>query len=377
MTMDQRERPLSILFITASFDRTGSEMLLLNLIKGVDRRIVKSHLYCQEDGQLLAELPKEIAYFLPYYKRKKRKEKLWRSLLKRLKQDPFEYQLKSIQQRIKADIWYINTIVVDPRFLKIGKQLGVKIITHFHELPNAYRFITKVHLQSIIQNSDVCIGCSKIVCEKIRELGHKDVRLQYSFIDTEAIEQQLTKPVLSRDALGIPEHAFVWAISGRVTYEKGVDYIPAILAELADEDIRIIWLGNNSADGLGYYIETIAEKQWPGKMIFTGALKEQYYPYLMLADGLLMPSREDSFSLVMLEAAYLGKPIVSFNSGGVKEFVNPDKGIVVDSWNAADLVKAMRQVMHSGRDVRARDVSFEFNLSYQISHFQQLIKELI
>lgn len=375
--MNRDSHPISVLFITASFNRTGSEVLLLNLLKGLDQQVIRPYLFCLEDGELLKELPKKIPYSLPYYTRKKRSEKLWRSVLKRVRQDPFEYQLKMIQRKIKADIWYINTIVVDPRFLTIGKQLGVKIVTHFHELSNAYRFITKTHLQLILENSDVCIGCSKIVCEKIRELGHPNVQLQYSFVDTALIDRQLAKPSLGREALGIPEDAFVWAISGTVTYEKGVDYLPSILGALTDENIRIMWLGKSPADGLGYYIEAVTEKQWPGKMIFTGGLKEQYYQYLMLADGLLMPSREDSFPLVMLEAAYLGKPIVSFNSGGVSELVSREKGVVVDSWNAIDLVEAMKKIMASGRSTIKRNVTLEFTMEKQIDHFQQLLTRLV
>ncbi len=257
----------------------------------------------------------------------------------------------------------------------MGKQLGVKIVTHFHELSNAYRFIAKDHLQLIIKNSDVCIGCSKIVCEKIKALGHRNVQLQYSFIDTNAIDHQLAKQEVIRD-LDIPSDAFIWAISGTVTYEKGIDYLPGILAALAEENTRIIWLGKSPEDGLGYYIETVIAKCWPGKMIFTGPLKENYYVALSMADGLLMPSREDSFSLVMLEAAYLGLPIVSFNSGGVKEFVGADKGIVVDSWNATDLVEAMKKVMHSKRKPKKPRTDLEFTMEKQIQHFHELIANL-
>lgn len=375
--MTSTDLRIPVLFITSSFGRTGSEVLLFSLLKGVDRTVIKPYLYCMQDGALLEELPADIPYFLPYYTRKRRGEKLKRSLLKRLKKDPFEYQLKAIQQKIKAEIWYLNTIVVDARVLKIGKQLGVKIVTHFHELPNAYRLIRQEHLKMIIDESDVCIGCSEIVCEKIRELGHRDVQLLYSFIDNDAIDKQLEKSTIGRVDLGLKDDTFIWIISGTAIYEKGLDYIPSILAALADEKFQLIWLGQSYEDGLFHYVRTLAEKRWPGKVMFTGALKDNYYQYLMLADGLLMPSREDSFSLVMLEAAYLGKPIVSFNSGGVKEFVDESRGIVADSWNAADLAEAMKEVMFSKKkDWSANDLS-AFTLKHQIAHFHKLITGMI
>jgi len=375
--MRNNSNPISILFITSSFERTGSEVLLYNLIKGIDRKVIKPYLYAFRDGTLLKELPSDVAYFLPYYTRKRRREKLWRSFLKRLKKDPLEYQLNSIQKKVNAEIWYVNTIVVDSKVLRIAKQLGVKIITHFHELPNAYRLVRQEHLSMIIENSDVCIGCSQIVCSKIRELGHRNVKLLYSFIDNESIDERLQKSQLSKKDLGIDDDSFLWIISGTAIYEKGLDYVPSLLKELEGEKFRIIWLGQSYQDGLFHYVNTIVDKRWPGKVIFTGALYEQYYQYLMLADGLLMPSREDSFSLVMLEAAYLGKPIVSFNSGGVKEFVDGARGIVVDSWNAVDLANAMKKLMRSTR-VNSKVGGIEiFTLAHQIQQFQTLIKDEI
>jgi glycosyltransferase involved in cell wall biosynthesis len=59
---------------------------------------------------------------------------------------------------------------------------------------------------------------------------------------------------------------------------------------------------------------------------------------------------------VTIEAAYLGKPVVSFNSGGVKEFIREGMGIVVDSWNDCDLIQAMLRVMN-------RDIPFDAALA--------------
>ncbi|MGV3764004.1 glycosyltransferase family 4 protein [Parapedobacter sp.] len=366
----------SILFFTSSSARTGSEVLLFSLLTGLDRDMVTPYVYSFKKGELLAELPDDIPYYLPYNKEKKWWKRIWRGVLKGLKIDPVAYQLRALQRKVKAAIWYVNTIVVDERVLTVGQQLGVRIVTHFHELSNAYRFIRKDHLKLIIRYSEVCIGCSKIVCEKIRDMGHENVRLQYSFIDEEAIQDQLENDGVSREELGISPEAFVWIISGTVTYEKGLDYIPYILAALEQENCCILWLGRIREDGLFHYVQSVVRKKWPGKVIFTGELKERYYGSIALGDGLLMPSREDSFSLVMLEAAYLGKPIVSFNSGGVSEFVNEARGIVVDSWNATDLAEAMKEVMARKLNNDSVGCDFEFTKRRQLASFHKLIRAI-
>ncbi|WP_353124360.1 glycosyltransferase family 4 protein [Parapedobacter pyrenivorans] len=374
--MSNSSGPQSILFFTSSSARTGSEVLLFSLLTGLDRDTVTPYVYSFKKGELLAELPGDIPYYLPYSKEKKWWKRVWRSVLKGLNIDPVVYQLRALQRSVKAAIWYVNTIVVDERVLTLGQQLGVRIVTHFHELSNAYRFIRKDHLKLILRHSEVCIGCSNIVCEKIRDMGHENVLLQYSFIDESAIDQQLENGEISREELGISPEVFVWVISGTVTYEKGLDYLPQILTALERENCCILWLGRINEDGLYHYVQSVVQKRWPGKVIFTGELKERYYQFIKLGDGLLMPSREDSFSLVMLEAAYLGKPIVSFNSGGVNEFVNEARGIVVDSWNATDLAEGMKKVMARRLNNDSISHDFEFTKWKQLVHFHNLIRTI-
>lgn len=374
--MHLHKKEKTILFITPNLFRSGSEMLLVNLIKGINQSGIRSYVYSLEDGELAQQLPQNVTHYLPYNKKKNRKEKFLRSFLKRFKINPFEYQLRQIQKEIKADLWYINTIVVDPIFFKIGKELGVRIVTHFHELPGAYRLISQSHLQLIIRESTYCIGCSKIVCDKIRELGHRNVKLFHSFIDTDLIDKQLSTLGTTRQDLGILPDEFVWVISGRASFEKGVDCLLPLLEHFQDEKMRILWLGEMSDDGYHYYLQSVLAKYGSCKLTFTGALRENYYHYMSLADGLLMPSKEDSFSLVMLEAAYLGLPIVSFNSGGVAEFVSERRGIVVDSWNAKDLARAMVSVMEKGRLPKERDREMPYTVHKQVCRFMNLVAEM-
>jgi glycosyltransferase involved in cell wall biosynthesis len=52
--------------------------------------------------------------------------------------------------------------------------------------------------------------------------------------------------------------------------------------------------------------------------------------YFAAMDVFVLPSREDPFPLVCLEAAAAGRPIVCFeNAGGMPEFVEDDCGFVV------------------------------------------------
>src|SRR5690606_5066774 len=93
-----------------------------------------------------------------------------------------EYQLKRIHKKIKPDIWYINTIVNRDAY-NIAKNLRVRFIAHIHEMSFSYNLVKAKTLASIIDNAEMCIGCSEMVGEKLKDMGHKNVQLLNGFVD--------------------------------------------------------------------------------------------------------------------------------------------------------------------------------------------------
>ncbi len=94
----------------------------------------------------------------------------------------------------------------------------------------------------------------------------------------------------------------------------------------------------------------------------------------------MLTSFNDSFPIVLIEAAYLGKPIVSFNSGGVREFVREGMGAVVDSWNNSDLIAAMAAVMRgeASFDPRAaKSRALEFDIAAQGERWERVVREYL
>ena len=365
-----------VLFITPSLDRTGSEMLLWYLLNKLDLNQFEPYLFCVRKGQLYHEIPQAIGKSTSY-RVGKWYHKAFRGILKLFGIEPIGYQLKQLQQRFKADYWYVNTIIV-PQAYPVAQQLGLKVVTHVHELNYAFGLIKAQQFKNIIDCSTTIVGCSNLVCNAIGQLGHPDVRLQNCFINGKTINPHPQRVAELRQELGLKDNEFVWVVSGTMAYMKGLNELLPILEHFKQAPIRIIWVGAMQDNGLEYYTETVANLKYPGKLIFTGSVPADYYNYLSLANGLLLLSKEESFSMVMLEAAYLGIPIVSFNVGMAKQFIKEGMGKVVDSWNLEDMYPAMEYLHQNPKQDQKllKEAVKEFDLDQQLPQFEALLASL-
>ncbi|HUP73237.1 MAG TPA: glycosyltransferase [Acidimicrobiales bacterium] len=118
---------------------------------------------------------------------------------------------------------------------------------------------------------------------------------------------------------------------GRLEPRKGIDVLIAAANLLADRGItpRFVIAGNHSrplAGGLTYEQAWRCERAghvlpdltFEGE-VSDGELRRRY----QRADLVVMPSRYESFGLVLLEAMMLAKPVVASAVGGIKEIVRP------------------------------------------------------
>lgn len=365
-----------ILFFTQYGGRTGSEMLLWYILERFDRKLFQAQLFCNWKGELIDLLPNDVKFHVQKYNLL---DRVLSKIIKPAYQNKilYEKQIVSIHNQFQPDYWYFNTIAM-AELIPIARKLGVKVISHFHELPWFFETLSENELENLIEYSHAIIGCSEAVCERVRVLRDKNVYLQHEFIDTTKVITQNDKAAQIRQELNIGLDDFVWILSGSRVYNKGIDILPEIANYFGKEGVHFVWLGGHDS-GLVYYVKKLIEKYDTKNVHFLGARKEDYYDYLALGNAFLLLSREDSFPLVMLEAAYLGKPIVAFNSGGVKEFVLDGMGKVVDSRNTIDLIKEMENLMSGEIKVDKKTLkerALEFSVEDQIYKWQNIINDI-
>ncbi len=369
-------RKKRILFITPLASLTGSEKLLGYVLKGLDPDRYEMAVASYRNGELLQQLPHYVkVYVVPG------DYKLVDKIAHQLGFNPIKTALGRIQKAFKADLWYLNTIVL-PEAAGMAVELGVPFVTHFHEMPLSYVYCNKEEFRTIIDKSRLLIGCSRATCDGIREAGGGEkVRLFYEFIS--GFGQQLLpqKSLEIREQLGIGPRDFVWMMSGTTSERKGFDFFPDIALQLNLPNVHLVWLGEQLADG---YVEWVANRitNLPSrtKVHLLGIKKEDYPYYLNMADGFALTSRQDPFPLVMIEAASLGKPIVAFPSGGVSEFIEERMGYVTADLNAGQMVVLMKQIMDNPGlmdPAKSKEIAARYSADKSIPLWEEMMSRVL
>jgi glycosyltransferase involved in cell wall biosynthesis len=214
------------------------------------------------------------------------------------------------------------------RFLPANSP--AKVVLYIHELDSSFDSTlgTKAW-QRLSPRVDHFISCGARVTEMLverRGVPAHQVSEHIGFIDEPKVDPERWRA--TRRALAIPEGALVVGASGQPDWRKAPEVFVRVARTLAarrpDLDPHFIWMGGEAdsspawkmthdvvAAGLRDRFHHVPETSEPGDIM--GAL-----------DVFALSSREDPYPLVVLEAAALGVPVVSFDNGGVVQFAASD-----------------------------------------------------
>ncbi|MEI7492962.1 MAG: glycosyltransferase, partial [Bacteroidota bacterium] len=115
--------------------------------------------------------------------------------------------------------------------------------------------------------------------------------------------------------------------AGRISREKGVFELPLIFRKVREKipDLKMLIAGTGPA-------ENELKKAFP-EAEYTGWIDHRKLPEIYeSADLLILPSRFDTFSCVVLEALSCGLPVIAYNTKGPKDIIQDSQnGFLVDT----------------------------------------------
>ena len=251
----------------------------------------------------------------------------------------------------------------------LGKLTGAKSIVHVHvKWSSDYSRAARWGVQS----ADAVFSISQYVTGTIVGMGRRarDVHTVLNAIDTRRWDPA-TDGASLRQELGIPSGAPLLASVSRLFAWKGQRELLQAFARARSQlpELKLLIVGDDASGHSQSYSRELrqlaSDLRVSEHVVFTGGRSD--IPRVMAAcDVFTLPSFEEPFGLVFLEAMAMAKPVVAVNNGGTPEVVEHGRsGLLSAPWdidalaaNITTLVSDPEQRARLGRYGRERVVEY-------------------
>lgn len=240
-------------------------------------------------------------------------------------------------------------------FLAVLADAGIRCIALIHELPGEIR---RLHLQEdarlIAQWAERVVFPSQTVIDGFRHFATVDPRrcltrpqgLYKRNRLLEAPSRQAARRRL-RAFHGWDAATQIVLAVGQASLRKGADLFVEMAAAALERrpDIRFLWIGDVPASMREQLDARMAGLVLGPRVAFAGA-REDTDEAFAAADIFALPSREDPFPSVVLEAMQAGLPVVGFEgAGGFVDLLRAGCGKTVPAYDAAAMAHAIVQLL--------------------------------
>jgi glycosyltransferase involved in cell wall biosynthesis len=254
---------------------------------------------------------------------------------------PFPVKLR----KAHFDLIYLNTIASIDLGPYLKKLFKCPVIAHIHEGPymmkEVYKGFNTISTRTAV---DHFIAASKHTAEAVQtefNVGQNAVSVVYEFVNTPAH--------LNNTETGFEDFfkkSFIVGAIGQAIWRKGADLFIQLASVIKTcyplADIKFVWVGDTSIEPMfaGRLRHELSAYSLNDIVLFTG-LSHNTSAFYKRFDVMVLPSREDPFPLVCLEAASFSTPLICFkDAGGMPEFIeHGNAGKVVEYGNIYQMAK--------------------------------------
>lgn len=168
-------------------------------------------------------------------------------------------------------------------------------------------------------------------------------------LDAEAYARQAAPPARTRTALGLPPGARPLLCVARLVPVKGQTYLVQAWPSVLKREPRALLLLVGDGPEERLLRSRAAELGLGGSVRFLG-FRQDIPSLLALAEALVLPSLNEGFGLVLLEAMAMGKPVVASAVGGIPEVVLDGRtGLLVPPADPEALAVAILRLLEDPR----------------------------
>lgn len=259
-------------------------------------------------------------------------------------------RLVALIKREGVAIVHVNEIVYYPGLIA-GKLAGARTICHVRVILERPAWLRHILRWLVGAFADTVLCVSDAVRTRMFSPGMKHVRTLYNpGPDLDRFDPQVVgEGSAIRRQLGIAPDAFVVGLVSKLSPNKGhlalVEAAGAIKRRCPSLPMVYLIVGGEIAGKEGYAQQLCDRLKADGLQdaFILAGVQSDVPKFITACDVMVhLPSIEDPFPGVVLEAMSMAKPIVAFASGGIPEqFEDGKSGILVEKNNTAALADTL------------------------------------
>lgn len=243
--------------------------------------------------------------------------------------------------------------------LLLARAIGARCVVHLHV--KAEGWLSPL-VRWAMHRADRLIAISDYVAWSMREMGFSADRISVvpNTLDTTRWDPTTPgRPV--RQEFGVPDGVPVVAIVARIFYWKGHLPLLEALGRIAKEqDFRLLVVGEDdfrAAPGKPGLTADLRQRARAlgiaDRVLFTGP-RTDVERVLAACDVFALPSHEEPFGMVYLEAMAMARPVVALRSGATPEIViHGETGLLAEDGDVEGLAGCLRSLL-ADPDLRRR-----------------------
>lgn len=134
---------------------------------------------------------------------------------------------------------------------------------------------------------------------------------------------------------------------GNIAFTKGLDVLIKAFNNIKANNIELNIYGKVLDEN--YFVQVDAVNLKSDKVKYHGAYTPQELPEILSkTDIVIIPSRSESYSLVVRECLYCGVPVIASNVGGIPEIIKDgENGLLFDPGNYKELANKIQLVINN------------------------------
>ncbi len=195
---------------------------------------------------------------------------------------------------------------------------------------------------------DAAIAVTKFLYHRMRArlpVSNEKIHLLYNGVDLSRFRRDIKSEI--RKEFKIPKNKILFVSVGNLSPNKGVyDFIEAGKELLKKyKNIHFMWVGDDKYSGVENFYEKLNMRlnEYNIDKYFTFAGYRNDIPEILKAsDVFVLPSHNETFGIVYIEAMAMAKPVIGCRAGGVSEIIDDGiNGFLVPPNDSEELAMAM------------------------------------